>query len=123
MVTLYTALFYAYLVPIGIPTLIIIFCIQYWIDKFTLFKRCSLKNHFSYDLSIYVRRIFESSILVFALGNLIFSYYIEDYKFSALNIISLFIALVYTICVWIAPKNIETKLFGKYDIVDAISYS
>lgn len=76
LVTLYTALFYAYLVPIGVPTICIIFVVQYWIDKFTLFKRSSLRNHFSFDLSIYVRRMFESSIFVFALGNLIFSYYL-----------------------------------------------
>jgi len=106
LVTLYTTLFYAYLVPIGVPTLIIIFCVQYWIDKFSLFKRCSLKNHFSYNLSIYVRRIFESSILMFALGNFIFSYYLEDYTFNVLNIISLFVAAIFTVCVWIAPQKI-----------------
>jgi len=106
LVILYTALFYAYLVPIGIPTLLVIFAVQYWIDKFTLFKRSSVKNFFSYNLSLYVRRIFESSLLIFALGNLVFGYYLEDHSFMAINIVALVIAGIYTLCVWLAPASI-----------------
>jgi len=40
---------------------------------------------------------------MFALGNLVFSYYLEDYHVSVLNLISLGIAAVFTLCVWIAP--------------------
>ena len=76
LITLYTALFYAYLVPIVIPTVALIFFLQYWVDKFTLFKRSSLKNNFNFNLSIYVSKLFESSILIFCLGNLIFSFLI-----------------------------------------------
>ncbi len=60
---------------------------------------------------------------MFALGNLVFSYYLEDYKFSILNIVTVILAFVFTICVWIAPRKVERKLFGEYEVSDVISYS
>jgi hypothetical protein len=106
IVTLYTALFYSYLVPIAIPTLIVIFFFQYWIDKFTLFKRSSVKSRFSYNLSLYIRKMFESSLFIFALGNLVFSYYLADESVVVINVIAMIIATLFTLCVWIAPARI-----------------
>lgn len=49
---------------------------------------------------------------MFALGNLIFSFYLQDYKVSIINIIGLILAVLFGVCVWIAPAGVERKLFG-----------
>jgi hypothetical protein len=49
---------------------------------------------------------------MFAIGNTIFSFYLQDYKVSAINIIGLIMAVLFGICVWIAPARVESKLFG-----------
>lgn len=43
---------------------------------------------------------------MFALGNLVFSYYLEDYTISVLNLIALALTVVFAVCVWIAPEKI-----------------
>lgn len=40
----YIGAFYSYIAPIGIAALIVIFFLQYWVDKFNLFKRSSLTH-------------------------------------------------------------------------------
>jgi hypothetical protein len=49
---------------------------------------------------------------MFALGNLIFSFYLQDYRISVINLIGLILAGFYALCVWIAPDKVEKKLFG-----------
>ena len=48
---LYTASFYAYLVPVCAPAVGLILICQYWVDKYNLFKRSSLFYRLSYSLS------------------------------------------------------------------------
>ena len=48
IVMILTVSFYAYLIPIVVPMAVIIFAIRYWIDKFNLFKRSSLKYNFNF---------------------------------------------------------------------------
>jgi len=88
------------------PVLLIIFFIQYWIDKFNLFKRSSLKFVFNFSLSRYVSRIYESSLLIFAVGNFVFSLYLHNLQITLINLTGLGIAFVFVLLIWVAPNKI-----------------
>jgi len=68
----YVVSFYACIAPSITIILALIFVAQYWVDKANLFFRCSCPTDFNYQLSRLTLKIFEFSILVFAVGNLIF---------------------------------------------------
>ncbi len=78
LVTLYTAFFYSYLIPLTLIILIIIFFFQYWIDKYILFRRSSLKFHYDFNLSLKIYKFFESSLIALGFGNIIFSLYVKN---------------------------------------------
>jgi hypothetical protein len=122
LLQLYTACFYSYLVPITMPVILVIFFIQYWIDKFNLFKRSSLKFVFNFSLSRYVSRIYETSLFIFAAGNFIFSLYLHSLKVTVINIVGLSIALLFVLLIWIAPSKIEKKIFGSYESYETCLY-
>jgi hypothetical protein len=65
-------MFYAYLVPVGVLAVTVIFGVQYWIDKIKLFKLSSEYHEINYQLSRVILKMFEGSVLAFALGNLLF---------------------------------------------------
>ena len=106
LLQLYTACFYSYLVPITMPVIMLIFFINYWIDKFNLFKRSSLRFAFNFSLNRYISKVFETSLLIFAGGNFIFSLYLHNLQVTIINIIGLSIALLFAFLIWIAPSKI-----------------
>ena len=57
--------------PLAAPLLIAFFIGQYWIDKCTIFKRSSKSINFNLQLKECVFRVFESSVLFFAVGTII----------------------------------------------------
>lgn len=69
IVQIYVVSFYSYIAPYLSLILIIIFAIQYWVDKFNLFTRYSCPADFNYRLSRLTLKTFECSIFIFALGN------------------------------------------------------
>ena len=80
IVNVFIVSFYSYITPyIGI-ILVIIFVIQYWVDKYNLFQRFSCPVDFNYRLSRLTLKAFECSVFVFALGNLLFSITIHTTK-------------------------------------------
>ena len=91
----FVASFYAYLIPITIPILAVLFFFQFWIDKLNLFKRCSHPRNFSFYLTRNILKIFEACIWVFALGTCIFAIYIHDSKVNILNLVTLGVASIY----------------------------
>jgi hypothetical protein len=115
LLQIYTALFYSYLIPVGVPVVAIIFIFQFWIDKFNMFKTRSQYCKIDYSLSRSVLKLFEGSLLVFALGNLLFSMIIHDRYLNIINLISLGIALIYVGFITFAPSNLERKFFAKYE--------
>ena len=66
-------MFYFYLVPVGVLATAVIFGIQFWIDKVKLFKLSSEYKELGFFLSKVIFKVFESSLLIFTIGNLIFS--------------------------------------------------
>jgi hypothetical protein len=101
--------FYSYIVPYTSLILIVIFAIQYWVDKYNLFKRFSCPTDFNYRLSMFTLKIFECSIFFFALGNLLFAPTIHtnthgsDYRI--INIVSVSLAFVYCLAIFFLPKK------------------
>ena len=44
---IYACSFYSYLVPLATPCLIVTFCIQYWIDKYNLYRHYKMQQYLS----------------------------------------------------------------------------
>jgi hypothetical protein len=63
--------FYAVIAPAGVMMLIVIFILQYWIDKYNLFRRSSCPLDFNIALTKLIFKAFECSILIFAIGTFI----------------------------------------------------
>ncbi len=99
--------FYSYIVPYTSIILFVYFIFQYRIDKYNLFKRFSSPTNFSYRLSMFTLRIFELSILFFALGNLLFAPTIHTNShgggYTIINISSVCLALAYCLAIFFLP--------------------
>lgn len=104
---LYLVSFYSYLCPIAVPLVLCVFIVQYWIDKANLFLRCSANNQMGFNLSQTTLKLCKSSLLIFAVGNIIFYQVInvyEDFKLTVLNVFTFFVCLAYILYVYRAPK-------------------
>ncbi len=110
------------MVPIGVPIVCALFFFQYWVDKYILLRRSSLKYHFGLMLSLQTTRIMESSVLALALGNLVFSTYMHNYTLSVVNLVGFGIATGFILLIWIAPKRIEKFIFGEYEYNEKYTY-
>lgn len=64
----YVVCWYGFLFPIGTIFLIIIFIIEFWVDKYNLFRRYSNPVAFGQDLVRLVTTAFQFSLFLFALG-------------------------------------------------------
>lgn len=62
-------------------------------------------------------KIFETSLFVFALGNLIFSSVIHNDYINSVNIAALIITGAYAIFIMFAPRHLEKRIFGSYEEV------
>ena len=118
---LFLASFYSYLAPICVPAVGIICAIQYWIDKYNLFHRSSLDYEVSYTLSRNIVRIAETSILIYAIGVLIFSQKVNQ-EVHVFNIGGFLIALVYIAFSLLLPYNYEKMIFRSYEKYNKRSY-
>ncbi len=128
ILNVYVVSFYSYIVPYTSLMLIIIFAIQYWVDKYNLFRRFSCPTDFNYRLftgiSILTFKIFEYSLFFFALGNLLLAPRIHTDSsrggYSTINIVSLILVILYYFIMFIMPK---TFLYP-YNLmrIDSISY-
>lgn len=121
LLQLWTVSFYAYVVPIGIPSMAVIFFFQYWVDKFNLFRRSSLLYQIDFSLSAYIIRMAEFSIFIFAIGINLFSYKIH-HTVTVFNILSLVVALIYIIVIFTLPTKMEKQIFRKYETLETKSY-
>lgn len=109
LVRVYTCLYYSYLVPLGVLGTVVIFGFQYWIDKIKMIKFSSEYFEMNYFLSRTILKLFEASLLIFAVGNLLFSIVIHrNLKGDSyvINIISVSIALIYILFIYLAPNSL-----------------
>ena len=117
----YVICWYGFLYPIGSPIVIVIFIAQYWVDKYNLFRRFSNPVAFGQDLVMLVIKAFEFSILVFALGFLVWQQKVHFETPAAINLINLFsiaIATLWALFSIFASKRLKDKILGE----EAISF-
>ena len=102
-------LFYSYIVPYTSLILIVIYTVQYWVDKYNLFKRFSCPTNFNYRFSMFTLKIFECSIFFFALSNLLFAPIIHTNNHGGddrtINIVSVYLAFIYCVSIFFLPKK------------------
>jgi hypothetical protein len=114
IVNVYIVSFFSYITPYVTIILVPIFIIQYWIDKYNLFQRFSCPTDFDFRLSRMTLKIFEISVLVFALGNYIFSFKIhatkEEKEYHIINLVALLLSVAYSLAIFFLPK----KWFEKF---------
>lgn len=101
-------LFYSLLVPIAVPITLVLFFLQYWLDKYNLFKRLSSPVDLGYMLVSLILNIFKWYVLVLAIGNLYWHLMIcvKQHRVStAIYIINIVIALIVILVHWLLPKH------------------
>jgi len=110
--TLFLTSFYASVMPIGIVISTFSMIALYWTDKYILFRRAVKPISVSNMLNTRMTQLYEWMALVYAVGNLVFTYTLRtsDGELSfgkggqVLSIIMLFVSLLPT-------KSISHKIF------------
>ena len=118
----FTVCFYVYLIPALSIVLVIVFFLQFWIDKINLFKRSSHPRNFSFYLTRNILKIFEACVWIFALGTYIFGIYVHNSPLNILNLVGLGIATVYLWFLIGASIKLERSLFGSYQSSQSVIY-
>lgn len=106
----FLVLFYSLLVPIAVPITLILFIMQYWLDKYNLFRRLSSPVDLGYMLVSLILNIFKWYVLVLSVGNLYWHLMISSkmHKVSiAIYIINIVIAIISIVLHWLLPKHTE----------------
>ena len=106
--------FYSYLVPVIVPIAIVSMFVQFWLVKIILFRRSSFYHTFTFNLTRHVSKMFESSLMIFALGNFIFAMHIKA-GLNYMNIIGLVISLIYVTFITFVPEKLERRIVGQYE--------
>jgi hypothetical protein len=105
LVQVYTLMFYSYINPICVPAIIIIATIHYWIDKYNLLKCSSNTFPMNFVISRAILKMFELSVLVFAVGNYYFAMKMNE-GFRMINFVSLMIAATYSFLAVFSPASV-----------------
>ena len=71
LVMVYIASFFTILTPLASLLIALVFMVQYWVDKFNLFKRFSYSFDIGFFLSKLILKAFECSLVIFAVGHII----------------------------------------------------
>ena len=107
---IYIVSFYSLITPFANSTLIVIFFLHYWVDKYVLFKKMSSPVDFGYRLTRLIIKCFEGSLLAFALGHFYWNGVINPKtpKFANfLNILSIFVSFLYLLFSYFCPLYIK----------------
>jgi hypothetical protein len=123
---IYIVSFYSLIAPFANSTLIVIFLIHYWVDKYVLFKKMSSPVDFGYRLTRLIIKCFEGSLLAFAIGHFYWNQVINPKtpKFANfLNMLSIAISSLYLLFSYLCPLHIKEKLFGNIFLTNIINHS
>ena len=100
--------FYSYLVPLATSLIILMLLVQYWVDKYNLFRRFNASVVFSYQMTLFMFKIFHLTIPISAIGKLLFLPYTSMSDASILlNILLVILACAYTLFIWLMPSWLE----------------
>ena len=94
--TMWFAFFFAKLIPVGIFFSLISLIFYYWVDKYNLLKRCTVKTEVCEDLSAMMITYLEFTLVFFALGSIMTDLLMFE-NISNLNITILCIVIVYNL--------------------------
>lgn len=100
----YTVSFFAYPMPYGTAVVLVAFLLEFWIDKWRLFNRCSLKDDFNYKMTKISSKLFMSSVWIYAVGNFIFAYAFTR-RISWPSVVSLTAATLFMLYLWFLPSE------------------
>jgi hypothetical protein len=73
----FTYLYYS-IIPGGSVLILLGLILFYWVDKFTLLRRSSINENVNGELSISAMKLVDATLLLRAIGELIFDYQIRD---------------------------------------------
>jgi hypothetical protein len=93
--------------------MLFIFLLSYHVDKYNLFRQCSLKNNFEYELSRVAIKLLESSLFVFAVGNCVFGVVVVG-RVGLMNWMALGFTTLFMGYLWAMPKRVEYRLLDSY---------
>jgi hypothetical protein len=99
---------YVPLIPMGAFLTAIGTGLYYWVDKYNLLRRSSVKENVSGKLSITALTFLDLVLVFFALGQIIFDYFLRHHVNTA-SIVQLVVAVIY-ICL---PLNKIIDIFNK----------
>lgn len=107
--------------PFGTALVLIASIVEFWIDKWRLFCRTSLKDDFNYEMTRISSKLFMSSVWLYAVGNFIFSY-----AFTGVirwpNIVSLTAATIFMAYLWLLPAEWEFAIQEHMIQYETLSY-
>lgn len=112
----YVVAFYGMLAPTTTPILILIFFIQYWVDKYNLFRRFSYPVDLGPELYRMIIKAFEVSLLMSTVGHFLWDltiHYDSNTTYRTLNIINLCISALYIALSMWAPYSVNKRIFAQ----------
>ena len=98
---------YGTCIPFGIIMSVLNLIIYYWIDKYNLLRRRTIKESLSMQVSVEMIDLLDICIIFFAMGNLTFQYQLFG-SIDKLSIIQLFLSCIYAI---LPMQDINEMLF------------
>ena len=105
LVMTYMVVFFSYINPLCVAATIVIFFLQFWIDKYNLFKCSSMTTELNFSLSCLVFRPMEISLLFFAAGNLYYSWKIQK-EVDSVCLIGMVLASLYVLIITFTPRSV-----------------
>jgi hypothetical protein len=124
IVIIFTISFYSFIVPLATPIAVGVFIVQYWVEKYNLFRRSSPID-FGYALGKDIFTIFEVTLFFFTFGYFLWDLHIHSeggIKIKPLNIISLVISAQYAGFYLFVPQGVKNKIIGNQEKMYFESY-
>jgi len=117
--------FYGYIAPWTTSILLPVFFLQYWLDKFNLFKRYSYNIDIGYSYSQLMISIFELSMLAFAVSHFLWDqqiHFTENLVHKLANIASIAVVVLYLLNRKRVIKIVEKRLLNRKKVINISSY-
>ena len=114
------------MVPLATPVLIFFFFVQYWVDKYNIFKRFSSPMDFSNLYTELMISLFEVSIVLFTVGHFLWDlpvHYDASIGFKIMNIISMVLAITYVSIFMFSTESFRKKILKNNRKTGILSYS
>jgi hypothetical protein len=114
--TTYIAGFYGFVLPTATPSLIILFSLQYWVDKYNIFRRFSAPNFFGFKQFFLIYKFFEISILLFVIGYVFWQpaiHFDAPRSSIVINLINLTLAFLFVLAAIFVPDRMIQQVLGE----------